>query len=122
MIGNSSTQCSGYFAAGYDGFAPIAAYLGGEAGYCLALELRDGIQHSAKETEYTLERMIPRARALTRAPILLRCDSGFDSERMFVTAARYAVARKQGNAPGDACKRRCKRPPVAVSDFFPGIR
>lgn len=58
--------------AGYDGFAPIAAYLGGEAGYCLALELRDGTQHSAKESEYTLERAIPRALALTDAPILLR--------------------------------------------------
>ncbi|QAU24203.1 IS1380 family transposase [Dyella sp. M7H15-1] len=79
--------------AGYDGFAPIAAYLGGEAGYCLALELRDGTQHSAKETQYVLERVIPRARALTSAPILLRWDSGFDSERMFVTALEQGQGR-----------------------------
>jgi hypothetical protein len=79
--------------AGYDGFAPIAAYLGGEAGYCIALELRDGTQHSAKESEYTLERVIPRALALTVSRILLRWDSGFDSERMFVAAFEHGAGR-----------------------------
>jgi hypothetical protein len=79
--------------AGYDGFAPIVAYLGGEAGYCLALELRDGTQHSAKETEYTLERVIPRALSLTSAKVLLRWDSGFDSERMFATALEQGAGR-----------------------------
>ena len=35
--------------AGYDGYAPIAAYLGQE-GWCLGLELREGKHHCAKET------------------------------------------------------------------------
>jgi hypothetical protein len=64
--------------AGIDGFAPIAAYLGQE-GWCLSLELRDGVWHSAKETAYTLERALPRAQALTAAPLLVRWDSGFHS-------------------------------------------
>jgi hypothetical protein len=79
--------------AGYDGFAPIAAYLGAQEGYCLALELREGIQHSARETEYTLERAIPRALALSDQPLLLRWDSGFDSERMFITALDQGKGR-----------------------------
>ena len=79
--------------AGYDGYAPVAAYLGAQEGYCLALELRDGVQHSAKETEYTLERVIPRALALTPERLLLRWDSGFDSERLFATAFEHGAGR-----------------------------
>lgn len=79
--------------AGYDGYAPVAAYLGAQEGYCLALELRDGVQHSAKETEYTLERVIPRALALTTERLLLRWDSGFDSERLFGTALEHGAGR-----------------------------
>src|SRR5690606_3008615 len=75
---NSGTRKEGVSRtyAGYDGYAPIAAYLGAE-GWCLALELREGRQHSARETHYTLERVLPRAVALTKAPILVRMDSGF---------------------------------------------
>jgi hypothetical protein len=62
-----------------DGYAPIAAYLGRE-GWCQACELRPGSQHSQKEFAYTLERIIPRARALTDAPLLLRGDSAHDAE------------------------------------------
>lgn len=79
--------------AGYDGYAPVAAYLGAREGYCLALELRDGVQHSAKETEYTLERVIARALALTTERLLLRWDSGFDSERLFATAFEQGSGR-----------------------------
>jgi hypothetical protein len=89
----SKKQGVGRTYAGYDGFAPVAVYLGGEAGYCLALELRDGTQHSAKQTEYTLERAIPRALALTEAKLLVRWDSGFDSERLIVTALNEGSGR-----------------------------
>lgn len=65
-----------------DGYAPIAAYLGNE-GYLLELALRAGSQHSAKETPYTLERVLPLARKLTTAFILLRMDSGFDSAALY---------------------------------------
>ncbi len=48
---------------GVDGYTPIAAYLGNE-GWCVALELRPGSQHSALETHYFLERVLPRAQEL----------------------------------------------------------
>jgi hypothetical protein len=94
-LDNSDTKKEGVGRtyAGYDGFAPIAAYLGAQEGYCLALELRDGTQHSAKETEYTLERILPRALALTDQRLLLRWDSGFDSERMFTSALDEGAGR-----------------------------
>jgi len=52
--------------AGTDGYAPIAAYLGQE-GWCVALELREGSHFSSRETEYTLERSLPRLLARQRA-------------------------------------------------------
>ncbi len=66
---------------GFDGYAPIAAYLGQE-GWCVALELRPGSQHSVKETEYTLQRLLPRIDHLTTAAVLFRLDSGFDSAKL----------------------------------------
>lgn len=63
---------------GYDGYAPIAAYLGNE-GWCLANELREGKQHCQSEFQYTLERVIPYAKRLTDRPILVRLDSGHDA-------------------------------------------
>lgn len=65
---------------GFDGYTPIAAYLGNE-GWCIGMELRPGKQHSALETEYFLERIFPRVEKLTPtdAKILVRSDSGFDS-------------------------------------------
>lgn len=79
--------------AGYDGYAPIAAYLGAQEGYCLALELRRGTHHSALETHYTLERTLQRALALTPARVLLRWDSGFDSEKLFTAALDQGQGR-----------------------------
>ena len=58
------------------------AYLG-RHGFCLELALRPGVQHSAKETDFNLERAIPMAQRLSaagpKAPILARLDSSFDS-------------------------------------------
>jgi len=62
-----------------DGYTPIAAYLGNE-GWCLGLELRPGKQHTMKESNAFLERVLPRAYHLTDAPLLVREDSGFDSQ------------------------------------------
>ncbi len=68
--------------AGVDGYCPLAAYLGSH-GFCLELALRPGTQHSVKETDFNLERVIPMAQRLSaagpQAPILLRLDSGFDA-------------------------------------------
>jgi len=63
---------------GYDGYAPMAAYLGAE-GWCLACELREGSQHAQKEFDYVLERVVPRARQLTDAPLLVRLDGAHDA-------------------------------------------
>ena len=92
---NGKTQKEGVSRtyAGTDGFAPIAVYLGQE-GWCMALELREGLQHSAKGTEYTLERALPRALALTAAGILLRLDSGFHSGLLAHNIEAASVARQ----------------------------
>lgn len=68
------------------GYAPVAAYLGRE-GYLLEMSLREGTQHSAKETEYSLERVLPLARTLTAKPLLVRLDSGFDSAKLYAELA-----------------------------------
>lgn len=77
---------------GFDGYAPIAGYLA-EEGYCLGLELRPGAQHSASETPDFLNRLLPRARAVSSLPLLVRADSGFDSAAIF---AALAAARAAG--------------------------
>lgn len=73
------------------GYAPVAAYLGRE-GFLLELSLREGTQHSAKETEYSLERVLPLARRLTPAPLLARLDSGFDSIKLIAELQRQNAA------------------------------
>jgi|GEM_PF-575547 len=84
--GGTKKECVGRTYQGVDGYTPVAAYLGNE-GWCLALELRPGSQHSALETHFFLERVLPRAHELatTALPVLSRSDSGFDlgSELLF---------------------------------------
>ena len=81
-----------------DGYTPIAAYLGNE-GWCLGLELRPGKQHTMKESNAFLERVLPRAQGLTEQPILLREDSGFDSQ------AHLALLERQRQAFAEAGRR-----------------
>ena len=77
---NSRTKKEGvsYTYKGFNGYAPLAAYLG-EEGWCLACELRPGSQHGQKEFIYFLERVVPRAKRLTRYRLLARLDSGHDA-------------------------------------------
>ncbi len=77
---------------GFDGYAPIAGYLA-EEGYCFGLELRPGTQHSASETPNFLSRLLPRARAASSLPLLVRADSGFESAAIFAT---LVTAREAG--------------------------
>lgn len=63
---------------GHDGYAPIAAYLGLE-GWCLEVELRPGSQHSQEGFIPYMERVLDRARILTRKKLLVRLDSGHDA-------------------------------------------
>ena len=62
----------------YDGYAPMAAYLGKE-GWCLELELRPGSQHSQNGFVDFIKRVITNARELTKQPLLVRADSGNDA-------------------------------------------
>ena len=77
---NSRTKKEGvsYTYKGFDGYAPLAAYLG-EEGWCIACELRSGSQHSQKEFIHFLERVVPRAKALALHRLLARLDSGHDA-------------------------------------------
>lgn len=80
--GGTAKEGVGRTFAGVDGYCPLAAYLGSH-GFCLELALRPGVQHSAKETDFNFERVIPMAQRLSaagpKAPLLVRLDSGFDS-------------------------------------------
>ena len=77
---NSDTKKEGVSRTyhGYDGYAPIAAYLGLE-GWCLEVELREGKQHSQDEFIPFLLRVLSSARRLTQAPILVRLDGAHDA-------------------------------------------
>jgi hypothetical protein len=91
-MNNSGTKKEGvgYTYKGFDGYAPVAAYLG-EEGWCLACELRPGNQHGQKEFVYVLERVVPRARKLTRHPLLARLDSGHDAAENRFWFSRQSV-------------------------------
>lgn len=94
--GGTAKEGVGRTYAGVDGYCPLAAYLG-EHGFCLELALRPGTQHSAAETEFNVERIVPMAQRLSaagpEAPLLLRLDAGFDS-------AKLMRAIEACNAPG----------------------
>jgi hypothetical protein len=85
--------------AGFDGYAPIAGYLG-EEGWCLAMELRPGSQHSAKDAPACVSRVLSRAAQLTAAPLLLRMDSGFDGAQIILSAAQQAIERLKHGGRG----------------------
>ena len=63
---------------GFDGYAPIMAYIGTE-GYAINFELREGKQHCQKGTVAFLQETIRLCKELTEKPLLIRLDSGNDS-------------------------------------------
>lgn len=77
---NSDTKKEGvaWTYKGFNGYAPIFAYLGAE-GYLINAELRKGSEHCQKNTVPFLQETIKQAKRLTDKPILLRLDSGNDS-------------------------------------------
>lgn len=77
---NSNTNKEGvsHTYKGFNGYAPIFAYLG-EEGYCVGVELREGKAHSQHNTPAFLKSSLNNARTLTSSIILVRMDSGFDS-------------------------------------------
>ena len=79
-LDNSKTKKEGVSRTyqGFDGYAPIAAYLGRE-GWCVGIELRPGSQHSQEGFVAFLSGTIERARELTQKPLLVRLDSAHDA-------------------------------------------
>lgn len=77
---NSKTKKEGVSRTykGYDGYAPIMAYIGTE-GYLINAELREGKQHCQCDTPDFLRETIRLCRELTSEPLLFRLDSGNDS-------------------------------------------
>ncbi|CAN5465509.1 hypothetical protein BH10PSE16_BH10PSE16_04230 [soil metagenome] len=90
---NSDTQKElvGRTYAGVEGYCPLAVYLG-RLGYCLELALRPGVQHSARESEYNLERALPMAASLVKGSLLVRADSGFCSLKLMQEISAQARA------------------------------
>ncbi len=76
---NSNTKKEGVSRTyqGFDGYAPIAAYLGQE-GWCVGIELRRGREHSQEGFIPFLKKAIDNARKLTTKPLLVRLDSTHD--------------------------------------------
>jgi Transposase DDE domain group 1 len=76
---------------GYDGFAPIFAYIGAQ-GYLLDHELRPGTQHCQNGTPEFLTHMLARlAQLKLKDEVLIRMDSGNDS------ADTLTVLRESGH-------------------------
>ena len=63
---------------GYDGYAPIMAYIGTE-GYLVNAQLREGKQHCQCGTPAFLRETIALCRQITDEPLLIRLDTGNDS-------------------------------------------
>lgn len=97
--GGTAKEGVGRTYAGVDGYCPLASYIGAY-GFCLELSLRPGVQHSAKDTQDNLQRVIPLAQRLSaagpKAPLLVRLDSGFDSAALM--ACLEAMNRQSDGA------------------------
>ncbi len=91
---------------GFDGYCPIAGYLGNE-GWNVGLELRAGSWHSALETEYFYERVFPRLKRLVKPQeaVLMVEDSGFDGGRLLFAKAEE---RDRWQAEGRTLEFLCK--------------
>lgn len=77
---NSKTKKEGVSRTykGYDGYAPIMAYIGTE-GYLINAELREGKQHCQRNTPEFLRETLELCRQVTKEPLLVRLDSGNDA-------------------------------------------
>jgi len=98
-LNNSRTTKEGvqYTYRGYDGFAPIFAYVGTE-GYMLLNELRPGSQHCQNGTPGFLARCLDALEELSCVRPLFRMDSGNDSAdnlALLEDRADYVIKRNR---------------------------
>lgn len=63
---------------GFDGYAPIMAYVGTE-GYLANCELREGKQHCQRNTPAFLRETLRLCHQITEQPLLIRLDAGNDA-------------------------------------------
>jgi hypothetical protein len=93
--GTKKERCS-YTYKGYDGFAPIFAYIGSE-GHMLNSELRPGSQHCQLGTPEFLQECIEMTDSLGISDqILLRLDSGNDAaDNFYVIHEKYKYIIKR---------------------------
>lgn len=73
-----------------DGYAPMFGYLGTE-GYLINVELREGSQHCQKNTPEFIEQALNYVRKITDEPLLIRLDSGNDSQDNFMTDEKWGT-------------------------------
>ena len=65
---------------GFDGYAPIMAYMGAE-GFLVNTELREGKQHSQQGTPEFLKETLRLSHKMTDKQLLIRMDSGNDAKQ-----------------------------------------
>ena len=77
---NSKTKKEGVSRTykGYDGYAPIMAYIGTE-GFMANCQLREGKQHCQKDTPDFLRETLSLCHQITDKPLLIRMDAGNDA-------------------------------------------
>ena len=72
----------------------LSSFIGAN-GWPLELSLCPGVQHSAKDTEDDLHRVIPMARRVSaagpKAPLPVRLDSGFDWAALMVLRSNIPI-------------------------------
>lgn len=95
---NSKTRKQGVSRTykGFDGYAPIMAYIGTE-GYLINCELREGKQHCQKHTPEFLRETIRLCREITNEPLLVRLDSGNDAAEnigILIEAGCYFIIKR----------------------------
>jgi len=89
---------------GYDGYAPIMAYIGTE-GFLANAELRIGKQHCQNGTPAFLRETLEQCGKMTEVPLLVRMDSGNDAAEnigiLIEAGASYIVKRnpRRGETP-----------------------
>jgi hypothetical protein len=89
---NSRTQKEGVSLTykGYEGYAPMFAYLGME-GYLLNAELREGKQHCQAGTPAFLRESLRYAARITSQKLLVRLDAGNDSQDNIAVCLKAGV-------------------------------
>lgn len=81
---------------GFDGLAPINAYIGAE-GYLANTELREGKQHCQKHTPQFLMETVDLCKKMTQERLLVRMDSGNDSSDnigIFLNTGCYFIIKR----------------------------